>query len=681
LGGNRKEKDIAKVQEYFNTEDRKHLILALFMLEMQCYARCNNSKRAPPSLVLQGLLLKLSHTTQMGMDLMSSFKVAIGRTVAMAIQKEISKVYKEITLPRFLKNTEELSFILIRLDNYVPLFFKILRTQRDNEGTSLLKSVDSIMAVYSTYDTAKEELASILGVNYHTKILNPKLTKEAVNGMFGTSDSNCHMKRVEEGRIFAYEGLMNSSIAASVETVLKDVICADGDPRIRDPNLAIDNHKGKFGRYKDCEHVFDKMKAVDSIQRVDCYLWDAEGDQCFAWMKHLGGVDGYDKTKYCLTTLAMFHQTKNMTEQWFYSTDPLAANLLNHFKETAYASEQYQRTGLTDQEFTEQCGTNLLRKGSTRSSRRKRRRTRASDETITMADVLDRAERGLQNDSGEGGESGVNGEGGVGGGEEEEEEDLMLLEQITTTTTLGTTPGENAVGAEDDGGGGGPVTAMATLKDMKRCGKKPKVKPLGYGRIKMGASTLLHVWVEGIDNRPGARQQVLDLILRMQSYKEWKDSVYSTRDVEEPVPGVPNIDPRIDWACETFPKFKALWYSLDNQFRSCVEPGLEIEKHGDLQCLLRSLPFQVLSQIYHHRYLLARVTVNFMAAMHMMLSDPDSYTGVLQFFGNHCELYCVVFLVSFTLNANLVLFVFDVCVCCVVCRKARVCFMMASLNM
>ena len=57
---------------------------------------------------------------------------------------------------------QKMKFILIRLDNYVPLFFKILRTQTENESTSLLRSVNSIMAVYSTYTTAKDELSSIL---------------------------------------------------------------------------------------------------------------------------------------------------------------------------------------------------------------------------------------------------------------------------------------------------------------------------------------------------------------------------------------------------------------------------------------------------------------------------------------------------------------------------------------
>ena len=63
----------------------------------------------------------------MGMDIMSAFKVNVGRTVADKIVKEVSKVYKELMLPKFMKQTEEFKFILIRLDNYVPLFFKILR--------------------------------------------------------------------------------------------------------------------------------------------------------------------------------------------------------------------------------------------------------------------------------------------------------------------------------------------------------------------------------------------------------------------------------------------------------------------------------------------------------------------------------------------------------------------------
>jgi len=197
---------------------------------------------------------------------------------------------------------------------------------------------------------------------------------------------------------------------------------------------------------------------------------------------------------------------------------------------------------------------------------------------------------------------------------------------------LGIRIGENVEGDADDGGGTGVEVNGVLVADMKRCGKAKGVAPLGYNRLKNLSSVMLHQWLDG-----NVREDVLSTIDNIKDAVTWKAEVYDNREEETPVPGVEPVDLRVDWACETYPEFHELWYSIDIQFRSCVEPGLEIEKEGNLETLLRSLPIMYLQQVYHHRYFLARVTANFMSCMHMMLSDTDKYSHVLVFFATHCK--------------------------------------------
>ena len=334
--------------------------------------------------------------------------------------------------------------------------------------------------------------------------------------------------------------------------------------------------------------------------------------------------------------LAIFHQRKCLVEQMaFVVDDQFWCGFFHMCKENKWAAGRHELPVLQEKEYLKQ----QVSDGNMTSRHNAHTNTRRSRRNTGLPPVAPQVEVAVEE-------------------EEEEPEEATIMDNHTSNgvdavlDNLGATREQLNIPAANNHGDAdiptenlGRVLSVEERQELYQVvGRCDAASGIAWTRNKFLSSMLHYVWVDNGDAVCG-RDIVLQLIEKRNDYTIWKEHEWNGGGgagggggggVEEDELNLLQPDPRVVWAWQKFPHFHYLWYKVEILLGMSVGACQECED-GDLTNLLRSLPIQLIHQIYHGRWKLARATSTFMRRMHEWLTHPV-FEPLVNFLCTHCKM-------------------------------------------